>query len=158
MTRSFNPQLPLQAGKCGRFGALWQSTHPPPSPASCLPAGPADASLPGRQRRESPSTHLLLAKGKEKSRAEGAAPVTTARPGGRQAPALSTAVLQAPSKLADRGSPQRRGQQERWPVGAAVPAGLYHHRCPGLFHTSLLPPTQPESQAFEPAAIGTKPQ
>lgn len=55
-SRSFKPQLPLQAGKCGRFGAFWQSMCPPPQP----PAGPATTSHQARQHRGSPSTRVLL--------------------------------------------------------------------------------------------------
>lgn len=55
-SRSLKPQLPLQAGKCGRFGAFWQSMCPPPQP----PAGPATTSHQARQHRGSPSTRVLL--------------------------------------------------------------------------------------------------
>lgn len=70
-TRSFKPQLPLQAGKCGRFGACWQSVCPPPQCSVLLPAGPATTSHQARQHPGSPSTHVLLAAGTEDSRGGG---------------------------------------------------------------------------------------
>lgn len=74
LTRSFKPQLPLQAGKCGRFGPPGKACVLPHSPGSCL------RSPPGRQRGASPSTHFR-ATGKEKGRGGKIAPVATARAG-----------------------------------------------------------------------------
>lgn len=62
LVRSFKPLLPLQAGKCGRFGASWQSVHPTPSLLSC------PCSAPGRQHSASTSTCLLCVRGKGKGR------------------------------------------------------------------------------------------
>lgn len=73
LARSFKPPLPLQAGKCGRFGASWQSVHPTPSPLSC------PCSAPGRQCWASHNTCLLCASGKEKGRGGKLAPAATVR-------------------------------------------------------------------------------
>lgn len=71
LTRSFKPQLPLQAGKCGRFGPPGKACVLPHSPGSCL------RSPPGRQRRG--STHFLRAMGEEKGRGGKITPVATFR-------------------------------------------------------------------------------
>lgn len=129
-----NPNFPFRQESVGGLGPSGRARTPPLQPS--LPAGhPPPPLTPSRQHRESPSTRLLLAKGEEKSR--GVAPVTTARSWGRH----------MPWKLADAGSPRRRGQQERLLGGLLVLQSWLActTTAPLGSSASLLPATQPEN-------------